>query len=84
MIKSLHRFEELTDIIEEYQPELVDTLDTQVWETLYHMNDFESLEFIVIDDSTVLTIDSVNGDVYGSDPLNEFIQQAIEAANEER
>ena len=44
---------------------------------LLRLNDFDPLNFAVINYDTVITLDSVNGDVLGINKIDEFLQQAL-------
>lgn len=44
---------------------------------LLHLNDFDPFNFAVINYDTVITLDSVNGDVLGINKIDEFLQQAL-------
>lgn len=83
MIKNIMKFDSANEVIQEYRPELVDTLDSEIFQILEHVNDFESLVFVVVDGAEVLTVDSISGDVYSTEPIDKFIQESIDYANEE-
>jgi len=41
--------------------------------SLNHVDDFEAISYFVIDGKTVIITDAINGDIYGSESLEEFM-----------
>ena len=58
-------------------------LDEDTMFNIRHSVDYESFAFYVIDDKTVITADTLSGDVVAENTVKEFIRQAIEYAQEE-
>ena len=63
MIKNIQRFDNATAIISEFMPEVMDALTIEEENAIRHVDDFESLEYFVIDEKRVIVTDSLTGDV---------------------
>lgn len=57
--------ENVPDALKEWTPDELFALN--------HVDDFEALSYFVIDCKTVIVTDAINGDIYGSESLEEFM-----------
>ena len=78
--KTIETYDNAADLIREHFQEDV---SDEILFHLDHVNDFDAVNFLVINGSDVVIVDTINGCVYGHQPLDEFIQMAIEEAMEE-
>lgn len=62
MIKNIQRFDNAAAIISEFMPEVIDALTIEEENAIRHVDDFESLEYFVIDEKRVIVTDSLTGD----------------------
>ena len=70
------------DMLSDYAPEYIKTLDDDARDFLAGFEDYESFGYTVINDQTVVCSDSLCGDVYNIMPLPEFIKQTDEYLKE--
>jgi len=69
---------DLLNLIQDYAPEKLERLTEDQLTLIAHSCDYEDLAFIVINNELVITADSMNGDVYSKESLDNFINSAIE------
>ena len=69
------------ELIREYY--FGDPISDDVMFELDHVNDFESFWFLVINGETVVTYDVLNGYVYDTSSIEDYIRQLIEYATQE-
>ena len=55
-----------------------DGLDAEVKDYISSINDYDPIAYAVIDDEKVVTIDSINGMILGTDSLPDFINQTLD------
>ena len=63
-IKHVARYAFAHDLIDDLRPQFFDHLTDDQFETLLHLEDYETIEYLVLDHEQVLVLDSLNGDVY--------------------
>lgn len=82
-IKNITIYRDIDELIENECPEYVNSIDSEIMDYLSHVNDFEPLSFMVVNDSLVVTYDNISGDVIGQDSITDFINQSVDYAREE-
>lgn len=78
--KTVETYANTADIIREYFP---GDVSEEIIDYMEHINDFETFGFLVINGETVVMFDALNGYVYHTQPLDEFMREAIEEAKED-
>ena len=63
MFKNIRRFKCAADVIGEFLPGVIEDLTDEERTAVRHVDDFESLEYFVIDEKKVIVTDSLTGDV---------------------
>ena len=81
-IKSIQRFDNPMEILQYYLPELTGNLTEDEQEELRCCCDYESIVFYVVNDSIVLTVDTITDDVLGEDALSRFAAESMKWARE--
>ena len=83
-MKNIMIYDDVFELISDYKPECLDNQPEDVLSYLRGFNDFEPFKFLVIDDSQVITIDGLSGDVI-CDPetMASFVYQSINYARDE-
>lgn len=79
-IKNILKFHNVADLIENCKPEIIKALNKDFIYILASLNDFESLDFMLINDCQVLTVDGITGEVYDEMPVDDFIRRAFDCA----
>lgn len=83
-IKKIAIYRDIDELIENECPaEYVNSIDNEIMDYLSHVNDFEPLSFMVVNDSLVVTYDNISGDVIGQDSVTDFINQSVDYARNE-
>lgn len=82
-IKKIAIYTDVSELIETECPEYVNSIDSEIMDYLSHVNDYEPLSFMVINDNLVVTYDNISGDVIGQDSIVDFINQSVDYAREE-
>ena len=82
-MKKIAIYSDVSELIETECPEYVNSIDSEIMDYLSHVNDFEPLAFMVVNDSLVVTYDNISGDVIGQDSITDFINQSVDYAREE-
>ena len=70
--------DDLLNLIDDYAPEIYDSLTEEQRDLVDHACDYEDICFVVINDETVLESDKLSGNVFATTPLKEFIDSVIE------
>ena len=76
-------YDNILKLIEYERPEYLNSEDPEVIDFLRHINDFEPVSFLVINDDSIVSYDRISGDVISQTEINEFIEQLIDYAKEE-
>ena len=76
-------YDDILKLIEYERPEYLNGEDPEVIDFLRHIDDFEPVSFLVINDDSVVSYDRISGDVISQTEINEFIEQLIDYAREE-
>ena len=76
-------YDDILKLIEYERPEYLNDEDPEVIDFLRHINDFEPVSFLVINDDSIVSYDRISGDVISQTEINEFIEQLIDYAKEE-
>ena len=74
---------DILSLIRDYAPEKLEGLTKDQIDTIDSLCDWEDFLFVVTDNETVISADSINGDVFAENTLAEFIDQALEEAMKE-
>lgn len=82
-IKTIDRFDNPLELLECYVPDALNDLTEDEREELRCACDYESIELYVVNDNTVLTVDTVSDDVIGNDTMAEFLSYSIRWAREQ-
>jgi len=82
-IKKIAIYTDIAELIETECPEYVNSIDNETMDYLSHVNDYEPLSFMVVNDSLVVTYDNISGDVIGQDSIVDFIGQSVDYARNE-
>ena len=82
-ICSVSIYNDIGDLIESECPEYVNNVEPEVMDYLHHINDFESLSFMVVNDNLVVVYDVISGDAVSNVEITEFIEQSVNEAREE-
>ena len=82
-IKTLDRYDNPATLLRIHAPDSYAALTEDERDFLRGCCDFESMEFYVVNDSAVLTVDSVTGDVLGEDDLADFASESVNYAREQ-
>lgn len=80
--KNINRFDTPIEILECYRPDALDKLTDDEQEQLRSCCDFESIFLYVINDSIVVTVDAVDGDVLSQSYMSRFASESIAWARE--
>ena len=83
MFKSIHVYDDAAALIHDFRPEIESCYEMAVFDGISHVNDFETMQFLVIDGSDGVIFDSLNGDVYDKMSIDSFIQETINYAIDE-
>lgn len=84
MFKNIRRFKCAADVIGEFLPEVIDALTDEERTAVRHVDDFESIEYFVIDEKKVIVTDSLTGDVIQEfKNLVKFLSETLEYISEE-
>ena len=75
-------FDNPYSLIEYCRPGILKCIPDDAADYLRHCIDFESIMFVLLP-SCVKTIDSINGDLLGSESVDDFVVQSIMYALEE-
>ena len=80
-MKNIMIFDDVFELIDNYNPEALSGLDDEAIGYIKGMNDFEPIKFLVIDDCQVITFDGLSGDVIGDpETMASFVYQTINYA----
>lgn len=63
-MRTIRTYRKSADLIDDLRPEFFDHLQEDQIDTLLHLEDFEPLGYVVIDDQQVVCYDTISGDVY--------------------
>jgi len=66
------------DLISDFAPEFLAVLDPAAKHYLQGFDDYESFAYTVVNDEIVVCSDSINGDVFNTETLPEFLKNTIE------
>ena len=82
-IKRIEIYNDIGDLFEEQLTlEEINNIDPEIMFYLHHINDFEPLSFMVVNNDTVITFDNISGDAFEQIPITDFINESIEYAAE--
>lgn len=82
-IKTIDRFDNPLELLRCYVPDALNDLTEEEREELRCACDYESIALYVVNDSTVLTVDTVSDDVVGEDALFVFAAESVRWAREQ-
>lgn len=82
-VKTISRYDNPYNLIYDYKPGFLNGMTEDAKEELRCACDFESIAYYVVNDSVVLTVDTVTGDVLGEDTLIEFASESVAWACEQ-
>ena len=78
-IKRIEKYDSVFEVIENCCPELLKTVSDEMKHTLRGFDDYEPMVHYVVNDSLVLTADSINGDTTGEAvSLKDFFFEAVQ------
>ena len=72
-MKTIAHFSSIVEVIDEYANAANVTLNAGAREALLGIDDYEATEWIVIDSQIAVCYDTISGDVYLSESLDELI-----------
>lgn len=72
-MKTITRYSSIVEVIDEYADAANVTLNAGAREALLGIDDYEATEWIVIDGQIAVCYDTISGDVYLSESLDELI-----------
>lgn len=82
-MKTITRFSSIVEVIDEYADAANVTLNAGAREALLGIDDYEATEWLVIDGRIAVCYDTISGDVYLSEPLDELIAHTNDFARVE-
>ena len=82
-IRTIDRFDNPLELLRCYVPDALNDLTEEERGELLHTCDYESIALYVVNDNTVLTVDTVLGDVLGEDELFAFAAESVRWAREQ-
>ena len=82
-IYKIANYESVSTLIEQECPEYVNNVEPEVMDYLHHVNDFELISFVVINNDLVVTYDDITGEVRERLNIVDFIDQWVDYAREE-
>lgn len=78
--KTIETFDNAADLLREHYTGAV---SEDVLFYLEHVDEYETLAFLVVNSETVVIFDTLSGYAYHQQPIAEFMQDAIEEAKED-
>lgn len=82
-IKTIDRFDNPLELLRCYVPDALNDLTEEEREELRCACDYANNELYVVNDNTVLTVDTVSDDVLGEDALFVFAAESVRWAREQ-
>ena len=84
MIKNIQLFRSAADIFAEFRPAVLENLSEDENTAVFHIDDFEAIEYFVINESKVIAADSISGDVIQEfNTIDEFTAATLAYIREE-
>ena len=84
MVKNIQIFTAAAAIIDEFRPAVLENLSEDENTAVFHIDDFEAIEYFVINESKVIAADSLTGDVFQEfNTIDEFIAETMAYIREE-
>lgn len=84
MIKNIQLFMAADAIIAEFRPAVYEALSDEDKTAVSHVDDFENIEYFVINESKVIAADSLSGDaIQEFNTIDEFIAETMAYIREE-
>ena len=84
MFKNIQSFMAAAELINEFRPEVLEDLSEDENTAVSHFDDFEAIKYYVINDSKVIAVDSITGDVFQEfGTIDEFIAATLAYIREE-
>lgn len=81
-MKTIELYSTAYMLIDNDRPEFLDQLTQGQRETLEHVDDFESIDYLLIDGSAVVIRDMMSGDVLQIETLAEFLRHTLDYLKE--
>lgn len=84
MFKNIQLFKSAADLIAEFRPEVLEALSDDDCSAVNHVDDYEFINYFVIDESKVIAADRLSGDVIQEfNTIDEFIAATMAYIREE-
>lgn len=78
LIKNIMHYDNEMEIFENYADEKLESMTEDEKEFLDHIDDFESFDYVVINDEIVVVFDVICGDVISAEYIDEFVKITME------
>lgn len=78
VVNNMQHYDCPMKIFEDFAPEKLKNMTEDEKLFLDHIDDFEGVDYAVLNYERVVIFDCLNGDIYAVDSIDEFIKQTVE------